>query len=131
MNLSDISTGDLYRMLTCSLATPVTVAIHAVLTSRDEQPAVITCMTCSAQITPDKRCMCWVNFADSMEKHLGYDYDHAADIALNMWDSLSEDDKARVWSNVYDNDAIHTYDDSDYADLLDGTVGEPVEPDPG
>jgi hypothetical protein len=76
-------------------------------------PQTDWCDTCGNQVI-DRKCYCWTSVAETLERYLGYDYDHAANVAANMWDVLSQDQREYVWSAEYANDHdVMTYPNPD------------------
>ena len=70
------------------------------LTPAPEAPASRWCRTCGNPVegTPGHpRCACWCMLADALQRYLGMDFDGAAQMAADLWDS--DGDHAYVWAN--------------------------------
>ncbi len=65
--------------------------------------AAAWCKTCGNPVE-NGQCACWCHVADALQRFLGMDFDHSADLAARMWAELGGEDRARVWSAEYAND---------------------------
>lgn len=61
------------------------------------------CQTCGVAVV-DRKCNCWCLLADALQRFTGHDHDGAAAEASDMWDALDDDDRERVWGNVWAGD---------------------------
>ncbi len=69
----------------------------------DPAPLTSWCQTCGSEVH-DNLCGCWAMVADTLQRYLGMDFDHSAQVAAVMWASTPQSDKERVWSAEYAND---------------------------
>lgn len=65
--------------------------------------AALWCFTCGNPVEGGS-CGCWCGLAEALQRFLGMDFDHAADMAAKMWAATPDADKAFVWRNGYADD---------------------------
>lgn len=83
------------------------------------------CETCGNQVI-DEKCYCWLSVAETLERYLAFDHDHAADWAMHMWHALSDGERERIWTAEYaDSHDVPTYPCPD-SELADGVPVESV-----
>jgi hypothetical protein len=76
-------------------------------------PQTEWCDTCGNQVI-DRKCYCWLSVAETLERYLGMDSDHAANVAAQMWSVLSQDQREYVWAAEYaDSHDVMTYPNPD------------------
>jgi hypothetical protein len=106
MDINELSSDALREMLTLR-----SMPFNGVQAIRDElanrEAAVVTnmlwCDTCGNQVV-DRKCYCWLTVAETLERYTGIDFDHAADVAANMWAAMTQDQREYVWAACYAND---------------------------
>lgn len=77
----------------------------------DTKPVTTWCQTCGSPVENGK-CGCWTQVAAALQQFLGMDFDGSAQMAAEMWDETSTEDRQRVWSAEYANDHdVKTYPD--------------------
>jgi hypothetical protein len=123
-----VSTGQAEPVIGLSLARRVTDALRKanllndtdtgadlLLSPADTAEPDKWCETCGNPVGDTERCSCWCLLADALQRYLGVDFDGAAQMAADLWDSEadlwdSEADKEFVWSAKYaDDHDVTTY----------------------